>query len=383
MRTRYQNGSVQLNKHKNGPHVWTYRWRERLPNGKAIRRASIIGSVEEYRTKTEALKASEHMRLSANSETPTRRAISFGALVKRYQDDELPSRHSTRLAYTSYLEQHIIPKWSEYSLTRMIAPGAPFMIEEWFKTLHLAPKTKGNIKNVMAVIFDCGMRWGLMGIGASPMGLVRIKNVSRRLEEPRILIHQIQRLIEELPGEPYRTLATLDAVTGLRASELFALRWSDFDWNSRTMLVRRAIVDGVAGEVKTKYSRDGMPLDPAIVEILLRWKAISDFASNDDWVFASWRTNGTLPFRSTAILEDYLKPAAIRAGIGGEVGWHTFRHTFRTLLDETGAPIKVQQELMRHADIRTTMNVYGKAMDESKRQAHANVVRMVLQPVAI
>ncbi|MEY2413918.1 MAG: hypothetical protein QOD84_2524 [Acidobacteriaceae bacterium] len=147
------------------------------------------------------------------------------------------------------------------------------------------------------------------------------------------------------------------------------------------MLVRRAIVDGVAGEVKTKYSRDGMPLDPAIVEILLRWKAISDFASNDDWVFASWRTNGTLPFRSTAILEDYLKPAAIRAGIGGEVGWHTFRHTFRTLLDETGAPIKVQQELMRHADIRTTMNVYGKAMDESKRQAHGNVVRMVLQPM--
>ena len=41
----------------------------------------------------------------------------------------------------------------------------------------------------------------------------------------------------------------------------------------------------------------------------------------------------------------------------GRIGWHTFRHTFRTLLDETGAPMKVQQELMRHADIRTTMNV--------------------------
>jgi len=59
-------------------------------------------------------------------------------------------------------------------------------------------------------------------------------------------------------------------------------------------------------------------------------------------------------------------------------GKHTFRHTFRTLLDETGAPMKVQQELMRHADIRTTMNVYGKAMDESKRAAHGKVVRLVL-----
>ena len=40
--------------------------------------------------------------------------------------------------------------------------------------------------------------------------------------------------------------------------------------------------------------------------------------------------------------------------------------------------MKVQQELIRHADIRTTMNVYGKAMDASKREAHGKVVRMVL-----
>jgi integrase len=40
--------------------------------------------------------------------------------------------------------------------------------------------------------------------------------------------------------------------------------------------------------------------------------------------------------------------------------------------------MKVQQELMRHADIRTTVNVYGKAMDESKLEAHGKVVRLVL-----
>ena len=40
--------------------------------------------------------------------------------------------------------------------------------------------------------------------------------------------------------------------------------------------------------------------------------------------------------------------------------------------------MKVQQELMRHVDIRTTMNVYGKAMDESKRAAHRKVVSLVL-----
>ena len=51
------------------------------------------------------------------------------------------------------------------------------------------------------------------------------------------------------------------------------------------------------------------------------------------------------------------------------------------MADETGAPMKVQQELMRHASIQTTMNVYGQAMPESKREANGKVVRMVLKPL--
>ena len=73
------------------------------------------------------------------------------------------------------------------------------------------------------------------------------------------------------------------------------------------------------------------------------------------------------------------EPTSYRpCGNSPPTGWHTFRHTFRSLLDETGAPLKVQQELMRHADIRTTMNIYGKAMERSKREAHGKVVRLVL-----
>jgi integrase len=69
------------------------------------------------------------------------------------------------------------------------------------------------------------------------------------------------------------------------------------------------------------------------------------------------------------------------AGKYGRIGWHTFRHTYRSWLDETGAPMKVQQELMRHASIQTTMNVYGQAMSSSKREANSKVVEMVLKPL--
>jgi hypothetical protein len=67
------------------------------------------------------------------------------------------------------------------------------------------------------------------------------------------------------------------------------------------------------------------------------------------------------------------------AGKYGSVGWHTFRHTYRSWLDHTGAAMGVQQKLMRHAQISTTMNVYGNALMESKRQANTAVVSKVLR----
>jgi integrase len=69
--------------------------------------------------------------------------------------------------------------------------------------------------------------------------------------------------------------------------------------------------------------------------------------------------------------------AAQKAGIG-HVSSHTFRHTRRTWLDSVGTPVGVQQKLMRHADIRTTMNIYGDAATSDMREAHEKVVRLAL-----
>jgi integrase len=82
-------------------------------------------------------------------------------------------------------------------------------------------------------------------------------------------------------------------------------------------------------------------------------------------------------FHASPIQQDYIRPAAERLGLKG-VGWHTFRHLYRTWLDDTGAPIGVQQKLMRHAQVGTTMNVYGTAL-KAKREANSKVVRRALR----
>ena len=64
------------------------------------------------------------------------------------------------------------------------------------------------------------------------------------------------------------------------------------------------------------------------------------------------------PYHQESLKKRQLRRAADIIGLPEGIGWHTFRHTYRSWLDETGAPMKVQQELMRHASIQTTMNVY-------------------------
>jgi len=379
MRTRYQHGSLQLDKRRNGPDVWVYRWREYLPSGKTQRRGEMIGTIEEYPTKADAQKASEHLRLTANCDNPGAHDLTFGALLDRYTKEEMPERHSTNLAYRSYVETHIRPRWESTPLRKLVAKGASFSVEQWLKSLDLAPKTKGNIRNVMAVVLNCAMRWGLIEQGINPLSLVRVKGISRRQTEPRILTaNEIPSLIASLPMEPYHTMVIMALSTGLRCSELFALKWLDVDWESLTLLVRRAIVDGVVGDVKTKYSQSGLPLDADLAEILFSWRRASQFGHETDWVFASPQKAGELPLRSTAVLANHIKPAAITAGLGSSVGWHMFRHTYSSMLRQLGVDLKVQQELLRHADVRTTMNIYTQAISEQKRAAHSSVVRMVL-----
>jgi integrase len=223
------------------------------------------------------------------------------------------------------------------------------------------------------------MLWELLDLDRNPVELVRIEGTTKRQREPRVLtIEECRKLLEHVQEEPFRTMLLTAMCLGLRCSELLALKWSDLDWENLTLLVQRAVVGGHVDEVKTKYSRMRVPLDPALGELLLNWKLKSEFNKMDDWVFASPFQAGEMPYRPWGVQQRRIKPAALAAGLGAGVGWHTFRHTYRSHLDETGAPLKVQQELMRHASIGTTMNIYGAAMTDTKREANSKVVRMVL-----
>jgi integrase len=65
---------------------------------------------------------------------------------------------------------------------------------------------------------------------------------------------------------------------------------------------------------------------------------------------------------------------AKRLGITKQIGWHSFRRTFATLLKASGQDVKTTQELMRHANSRLTLDVYAQALNPAKRAAHLKLV---------
>ena len=374
-RTRYQYGSLETKERKKGKEVWEFRYYETDGRGERQRRAIMVGSLEEYPTESAARKAPAVqailLRLNAEQPAAAAGAAEFGAVIARYEKEEMPDRYSTRAAYKSYIKNHILPRWADTPMSAV----RPMAVEDWLKGLDLAPKTKSHVRSLMHTIFQCAERWELTA--KNPIKLVRVKGGTKRQKTPRVLTPEEFELLLPLIREPFRTMVLVAGCLGLRVSEIVALRWGDFDFPALTLLVNRSIVHGRIGEVKTEYSRDSVPLDPALVEALMRHKTRS-ISTPEGWLFANPVTRK--PYHQEEIQKRYIRKAGIATEIGSDIGWHTFRHSYRSWLDETGAPLTVQKELMRHASIQTTMNVYGKAMTDTKRQAHRRVVELVLKP---
>ena len=113
-----------------------------------------------------------------------------------------------------------------------------------------------------------------------------------------------------------------------------------------------------------------------LLDVLKVWKQTTQFSGLDDWMFASPVRIGRLPYSYTGVKQE-LQRAAEAAGIG-HLRTHAFRHSYRTWLDSVGTPIGVQQKLMRHADIRTTLNIYEDAATADMRAASGKVAMLAL-----
>lgn len=385
MRVSYQHGHLRCVKRKNGPPRWEYLWRERDESGKVVRRNAVIGTIDAYPTEELAHAAVNGLRtcINENRNRQPEQPILIADLIDHYLATELAERtdwrsHATRIVYRDYLTRWIKPYWGSMNI-RDIRTVA---VEKWLRQLQrqdgvaLANSTKAKIRNLMSVLFNHAIRYEWLEQGKNPIRLVR-QSAMRQLTPEVLEAHEIQGLLAQLES-PFQIMVLLDVTTGLRRSELFALKWSDVDFMNLTIDIKRSIFEGIIGNCKTEASRRPVPLSLDVAADLWLWKERTGYSKPDDWIFASSRGKGKKPYWPNTLLKKIIRPAAVRAGIKKRIGWHTFRHTYSTMLIANGENVKVVQELMRHANSRTTLDVYSQAKIGAKREAQQRIVQMIL-----
>jgi integrase len=384
MGRRYQDGYLRLSKHKAGPGRWEYLWREVNPLGTIVRRKAIVGTAEQYPTASAASEAINGLRVSINEDRNRQRGqnITVADLVDHYKRIELANdsvwhAYATRIAYQEFIERYIRPRWGTYNIRQVRTVD----VEMWLRQLlrvngvPLANSTKAKIRSLMSVLFNHAIRYEWLEQGKNPITLVR--QSAKRMRVPDVLeVEEISALIAQLDS-PFRLMVLFAATTGLRRSELFALKWRDVDFSNLEIQVTRSIFRQVIGDCKTEGSRRPVPIDASLAADLWIWREATHYRGPDDWIFASCHTYGLHPFWPDIVLAKVIRPAAKRAGIEKRIGWHTFRHSFSTLLVGNGENVKVIQELMRHASARFTMDIYSQAKAIEKRTAHQRIVAMI------
>ena len=374
-----QNGSLIRRKRLHGPEVWEFRWREPGPTGRRRHRRIVLGSTEQITEESAAREAVAGLQLDINRNDIRMKntAITVVEAYQHFRQRELNTEtswrtYSTRMGYQGYLNKWVIPRWGQRTLVSIQAGE----VELWMRSLPLARSTCAKIRNVMSVLFNHAIRHGICS--ANPIQLVRQSAKRKRI--PLVLTPQeIHSLIAALPLRE-STLTFLDAGTGLRMSELFALKWQDIHFETGEISVIRSIVMQVVGPCKTEASQKPIPMDSSLADALKVWQGQSEFTAPNDWVFASLKVRGRRPYWGQSLMRHTIRPTAVKVGISSRIGWHTFRHSFSTLLRATGADIKVMQELMRHASTRVTLDTYTQAITEQKRKAQSAVVQLLLNP---
>jgi integrase len=165
----------------------------------------------------------------------------------------------------------------------------------------------------------------------------------------------------------------------MRRGELFGLQWRDVDVERAILHIRRSYVDGVVGPPKTESSRRPPPIPPQAIEALKAWEEKSFFTASGDWVFASLSSFGKQPLWPGTLWRRNVAPAIKRAEIPKpNLGWHSLRRSYASLLFYTGASLRVSMELMRHSTAEMTLATYAQSVGDEKRDAGDKVASLVM-----
>jgi len=348
--------------------VWVARWREDVlcEDGKVGRtlRSVVLGSVADLPTRRDAqVRLHEELRAVNQGTVRPESSMLFGTFAEeQWKTLVLPTlKLSTQHGYKTVVAKHLLPYWRDWRLRDIGRQDVQQWVADRFRR-KLGWQTVRNSWTLLSGILETAVEYGYLSMNPAR----GVKFPEKELKGAPVLFtaEDFMKLLEQL-DEPYRTMARLIALTGLRIGELLAVRWRCLDLEIGTLSVRESVYEGKFQSPKTRKSRRTMPLGPQIIVWLREHRLRTKRTESDDLLFGNRKGQ---PLRESKLLRNVLQPAAERAGLG-RVTWHQFRHIHSSLLNDLQVPVKIAQEQLGHSSISTTLNIYTHVVDASHRKA--------------
>jgi integrase len=359
-RTKRQYGSGCLLRRGKG---WAIRWRETeiAPDG-TRRRALRYEALGEVTRKHASEILNQRLTAAGHSKAPTRSRVTFRTLAGEWDTSVLPMyEHSTQKHRRFMLKKHLLPQFGDMAVSDVTRQEIQAYVAHLTQAGY-APKSIDHIHDVLSAVLRTAVKWG--HLQENPARGVDLPTLRCVRPKWALTTGQAASLLTALPALA-RTMAGLAILSGLRRGELFALRWKDIDEHVRLLTVREAVYDGTFGTPKTEAGSRQIPLSNTALQVVLHWKTHAKNSEPDALVFG---TRLGTPISPNNVLRRSIFPACERLGLP-HATWLTFRRTYSSWSHDKGVPGKVVAQLMGHANVDTTLNVYTQVLDGSVRDA--------------
>jgi len=272
----------------------------------------------------------------------------------------------TSMARSAWGAGVILPALGELKLTEI----TPLHIESFVRVKSAAnsklhPKTVLNMLRLVQGIFSVAVDNDLLE--RSPVRRKHRPAVPRS-EKTAWTPEQVRAILDEIPLE-HRPVFVCLALTGLRAGELLALKWNHVSIEAGELRVEQSLWNRQIVAPKTESSRASIWFDDVLRRALSELRKRSHHTDPEDFIFC--KTDGS-PLNPDVLRRDVLYPALHRLRIPqskGASGFHAFRHTAGSVIEERTGRLKLAQKLLRHSTVSTTADTYTHTSRESERGA--------------